>query len=301
MHRNRARTVRSSCSAVFRPCPNNTGPTAETACHQFTPEQRRVVASTGPAFFEIAMMRCEDAGSWRLAPGGSATGSKPSSDGLPLRADHRGNARDGGTRRPKLSGLLIPGVPAALDVLAPLLAGGQGRHAGIRRRRRRSRIGFRLDRLSSELPGGPPDLTVTAIDDGTHGVAEIAQEVPPVGHLNRIGSALPDPVGIGAGAVPGDDFDAGTLPKPIRERLRLAVAEQIEHHVAFEVDKNGAVSVPSRHAQSSTPSTRVSGRGASIATGLASMRSTVSGLVGMARRTDSLATASPPSARPTWR
>jgi hypothetical protein len=55
------------------------------------------------------------------------------------------------------------------------------------------------------------------------GVAEIAQEMPAVPDLDGLGCAAPDPVGIAAGTVAGDDLDARMALQPRLNRLRVAV------------------------------------------------------------------------------
>ena len=64
---------------------------------------------------------------------------------------------------------------------------------------------------------------MVAIDDSPHSIAEIARQVPAVRHLDRLRRALADPVGVGARTVARDDLDPGTLAKPLRQRLSLAV------------------------------------------------------------------------------
>ncbi len=94
------------------------------------------------------------------------------------------------------------------------------------------------------LLGGAVEIAVVAVDHGTDGIAEIAQQVPAVGHLDRLRRALADPVGIGAGTVTRDDLDPGMLTKPLRQRLGLTVRQQVHDLVALEVDEDGAVAMP---------------------------------------------------------
>jgi hypothetical protein len=53
-----------------------------------------------------------------------------------------------------------------------------------------------------------------AVESVAHGIAEIAQQVEPVGNLGRLWSAGPDTVSIGAGPVAGDDLDTGMRLQP---------------------------------------------------------------------------------------
>jgi hypothetical protein len=46
------------------------------------------------------------------------------------------------------------------------------------------------------------------------GVGEVVPQMPPVRHLQRLGGAGPGAFGVGTGAVPADDLDAGMLAQP---------------------------------------------------------------------------------------
>jgi hypothetical protein len=54
-------------------------------------------------------------------------------------------------------------------------------------------------------------------------VADVAQQVPAVGDLDRFGCALGSAVREGAGAIARDDLDTGMRAQPGRERLGLPV------------------------------------------------------------------------------
>ena len=47
------------------------------------------------------------------------------------------------------------------------------------------------------------------VESVAHGIAQIAQQVEPVGHLDRLRSAGANAVGKGAGPVAGNDFRTG--------------------------------------------------------------------------------------------
>ena len=51
------------------------------------------------------------------------------------------------------------------------------------------------------------------------GVAEIAQQMPAIGNLDRIRSTGPHAVGIVAGSIAGDDFNAGMRLQPRLDSL----------------------------------------------------------------------------------
>ena len=67
----------------------------------------------------------------------------------------------------------------------------------------------------ANLLGGTAEITVVAIDDGADSIAEIAQQVPSVGYLDRFRRALADPIGVGTSTVARDYLDPGMLTKPI--------------------------------------------------------------------------------------
>ncbi len=82
-------------------------------------------------------------------------------------------------------------------------------------------------------------VTVESVADG---VAEIAQQVEAVGNLDRLRSAGPDTVGIGAGPVAGDDLDAGVCLQPGGDGLRLAIGQPINWPVGtLQIHDQGAV------------------------------------------------------------
>ena len=47
-----------------------------------------------------------------------------------------------------------------------------------------------------------------SVSQGLDSLPKIAEQMPPVGDLNGVRSALADPVGIGAGTIAGDNLDA---------------------------------------------------------------------------------------------
>ncbi len=61
------------------------------------------------------------------------------------------------------------------------------------------------------------------VDDGSDGIAKIAQQVPAVGYSNRLWGALAAPIGVGTRAVAGNDLDPRMLTKPRCECLGLAI------------------------------------------------------------------------------
>src|SRR3954468_12817930 len=73
------------------------------------------------------------------------------------------------------------------------------------------------------------------------GIAQIAQQVEAVGHLDRLRSAGAHAVGKGTGPVAGDDLDAGMRLQPGGDGLGTAVGKQIDRLVGtLEINDNGA-------------------------------------------------------------
>ena len=64
---------------------------------------------------------------------------------------------------------------------------------------------------------------MVAIDDGADGIAAIAQQVPPVRHLDSLRYTLTNTICVSTGATARDHLDARMLTKPDGERLRLLV------------------------------------------------------------------------------
>ena len=59
-------------------------------------------------------------------------------------------------------------------------------------------------KLAHDLPGRTSDGGMVSVDDGPDRLAEVPQEMPPIGYLDRSGCTLTDTIGIGAGTVSGD-------------------------------------------------------------------------------------------------
>jgi len=74
-----------------------------------------------------------------------------------------------------------------------------------------------------------------SLSKGVHGIAEIAQHVPAVGHLHGVGRTLAGAVRIGPGTVARDDLNAGVPLQPCRQRAGLPVRQQVHDLVALQV------------------------------------------------------------------
>jgi hypothetical protein len=91
---------------------------------------------------------------------------------------------------------------------------------------------------------GAADLAVMTVEHGLQGIRAVAQPVPAIGPLNRVGRTLADAVGVGPGTVARDDLDGGMLPEPGGEGVGLPVGQQVKGAFAFQVDDDGAVALP---------------------------------------------------------
>lgn len=61
------------------------------------------------------------------------------------------------------------------------------------------------------------------------------QEVPSVGHLDRLRRSLPERFGIGAGAIPADNLHARVCVQPRGDGLALPVGQKIDHPARLKV------------------------------------------------------------------
>ena len=75
------------------------------------------------------------------------------------------------------------------------------------------------------------------------GVAEVAEQMPSIGHLGGVRRALTDSVGICASTIAGDDLDTGTITQPPTDCRCFAVRQQIDDLVRLHVHQHRAVAV----------------------------------------------------------
>ncbi|GEO43690.1 hypothetical protein SAE02_78380 [Skermanella aerolata] len=79
------------------------------------------------------------------------------------------------------------------------------------------------------------------IDDSAHGIAKIAEKVPPVGTLTCCRCTLTGAVGIKTTPVADDDLNAGMLAQPGREASGIAVGQEIDDMAQFKVAQDGSI------------------------------------------------------------
>ena len=191
--------------------------------------------------------------------------------------------------------LLEAGVPACAGrplAASPRSAGpGRSRRPGAPRRRR--------------PPGSPGRCAWRprgAVRRRRDGVAEVAQQVPAVRDLDRARGAAADAVGVGAGAVAGDDFDARVRLQPPRQRLGPPVGQQVHNAAPLEVHEDGPVAMaaapgPIVHRQHARGWRRPGRRPGRLSLGPARhpQQRACSALVGTASRAARRAPATPPA------
>jgi hypothetical protein len=82
---------------------------------------------------------------------------------------------------------------------------------------------------------------MVSVEYRLEGIGGIAQQMKPISDLDRLGSALADAVGKGAGPVAGDDLGTRMLFEPRCQRLSLTVGQQVDRASAFEIAEDRAV------------------------------------------------------------
>ncbi len=65
--------------------------------------------------------------------------------------------------------------------------------------------------------------------------------MPAIGHLHGVRRTGPRACSVRAGPVPADDLGARMLAQPVREGVRLTIAQQIDGPAGFRVDQHGAI------------------------------------------------------------
>lgn len=71
----------------------------------------------------------------------------------------------------------------------------------------------------------------------------VAQEMEAVGKLNCLRCSLAGSVGVGTGTIPNKYLDAGMTPQPDRQGRGLAVGQQVDDVVAFQITQDRAVAL----------------------------------------------------------
>jgi hypothetical protein len=129
-----------------------------------------------------------------------------------------------------------PGLTHGVLLQAALLAACRWR--GLWRRNGR----FRHHGWCSRLRRGAK-TTVMAVEHTGHRSAEVAEQMPPVGDLDGRGCSHPNPIGISASPVAGDDPDPGMCPQPGGHGLGPTIRQQLDRSPPLEVADDRAVSM----------------------------------------------------------
>jgi hypothetical protein len=128
------------------------------------------------------------------------------------------------------------------------------------------------------------------------GLAEVAPQMPPVGDLDRLGSADPGALGIERGPVLADDLDARPLRRPRGQRGGLPGGQHIQWPAGFAVDEHGPVDPAPAERELVQPTTRgcvACGSGRSATTRNSVLRLTVIPIRSAGREPSRPARASP--------
>ena len=97
--------------------------------------------------------------------------------------------------------------------------------------------------MRPDLLGSTTRRGAVLVGEALHGVTEVAEQVPSVGDLDSIRRTLPDPVGIGARPITGDDLHARMLAQPRRDGCGFPIGQEIDDGVRLEIHHHRAVAV----------------------------------------------------------
>jgi len=81
------------------------------------------------------------------------------------------------------------------------------------------------------------------VENPGQSITEIAEKIPAIRDLDGVRSAGPNAVGVGAGAVAGNNLHPGMGFQPCRHGLRVAVGQPVDGTVALQIDDDRAVAL----------------------------------------------------------
>jgi hypothetical protein len=87
------------------------------------------------------------------------------------------------------------------------------------------------------------------------GFGQVLQQVQAISNLDRVWGTVLGPVRIGSGSIAGDHADAGRGLSLAGEGLGLAIRQEGQRSLPFEIDPHGPIGLAFLVGQSSTPST----------------------------------------------
>jgi hypothetical protein len=93
----------------------------------------------------------------------------------------------------------------------------------------------------ADLLGCGPQRSRLLIQQPLQEVTKIAQQVPTIGHLNGVGSALGGPVGVKASTISADDLNPRMCLEPGRQSRSAALRQQIHEVVLLQIDQDRAI------------------------------------------------------------
>ena len=95
--------------------------------------------------------------------------------------------------------------------------------------------------MCPDILGGTTSRSAVFVGEALHGITEVPEQVPSVGDLNSSGRTLPNPVGISASPITGDDLHARMLAQPGGHRCGFPIRQQIDDIVRLEIHHHRAV------------------------------------------------------------
>src|SRR3954471_7825351 len=181
----------------------------------------------------------ENAAPPRLTPQRDGTGAQPAAHGLAPNANRGSDTLERHAHRLQPRGFLVTRLSLCIGRLAaPFGPGWFGRFLGGY-----GRAGGQRRRLFRNVSAHPPDIGMVTANNGLNGFTKIAQQMPPITHLNRVRCPLTDAVRVGTGPVAGDNLNARMLTEPFSEAVSLPIRQQVDHRIAFQIDQNGSIPV----------------------------------------------------------
>jgi hypothetical protein len=95
--------------------------------------------------------------------------------------------------------------------------------------------------MRPDLLGSTTGCGAVLVDEALHGVTKVAEQVPSVGDLNGIRRTLPDPVGISARPITGNDLHARMLAQPGGDGCGFPIGQEIDDGVRLKIHHHRAV------------------------------------------------------------
>ena len=173
-----------------------------------------------------------------LLPFGRTPKGEIAVDRAPCCANELGDIEDGEPGGPERPHLLVPfhlaGTLLLTGSFRPLLPRDR---SGLIRAGQWPEDGVALPRCHLECWSEAEQAPLQRLD-------QILEDVPTIGHLDRLRRTLAGRFCIRCGAVTADHLETGILAEPGRQGLGLAILEEIDDPSPLQVDQDGAVAMP---------------------------------------------------------